>query len=161
MSRVRWRNLMLGGFVVGVIAVGFASLRQAPPPKETVEAPLELPVGRIRVEVLNGGDVRHMAREATALLRDAGLDVVEFGNAGTVDPQRLSVVIDRVGRAGAARAVADVLGIDNVRSEPDPNLFVDVSVLLGSEWLSPAARSDEADGEMGRAWWDPIGLLNR
>lgn len=158
MSRERRRVLLLGGLVVAVIAVGFASLPQAPLATEPVETAVQLPEGRIRVEVLNGGDVRHMAREATALLRDAGLDVVDFGNAGSVEA---SVVIDRAGRDGVARAVANVLGIDNVLSEPDSNLYVDVSVLLGSEWLSPGARTSGDDGDVERAWWDPRGLLNR
>ena len=39
-----------------------------------------------------------------------------------------------VGDLETARAVARVLRIGTVVSEPDPNLYVDVSVLLGSAW---------------------------
>lgn len=89
--------------------------------------------GRIRVEVLNAGGRRGAAHEATELLRKRGFDVVYFGNADSFgeDP---SVVLDRVGRPDDARGVADALGIDSVRTEPDPNLYLDVSVMLGREW---------------------------
>jgi hypothetical protein len=54
-----------------------------------------------------------------------------------------------------AEVVAKALGIRNVLSEPDPDLFVDVSVMLGSEWLAP----DDAPAvaPSARAWWDPRG----
>ena len=38
---------------------------------------------RVRVEVLNGGGRIRMARSATDRLRQAGFDVVFFGNAST------------------------------------------------------------------------------
>jgi len=63
-------------------------------------------------------------------------DVVGLGNAGTFD-QETSVVIDRIGNRGAAARVAEVLGIDSVASDPDPNLFVDVTVRLGAAWTMP------------------------
>ncbi|MCA1789451.1 MAG: hypothetical protein LC667_06225, partial [Thioalkalivibrio sp.] len=62
-----------------------------------------------------------------------GLDVVYFGNAASFDRVE-SEVVDRVGRPEFAQVVAEVLGIRNVRSEPDPDRYVDVSVVLGSEW---------------------------
>ena len=46
--------------------------------------------------------------------------------------------MDRVGRPELARAVAEVLGIRNVRSDPDSDLYVDVSVVLGSDWQPDA-----------------------
>ena len=92
--------------------------------------------GRITVEVQNAGGVDGMARTATDHLRSAGFDVVGVGNAARFD-QEGSVVIDRVGKPEAAADVARALGIDSVRSEPDPNLFVDVTVRLGSDWAAP------------------------
>ncbi len=109
---------------------------------------------RIRVEVQNGGGVAGMARTATDVLRTAGFDVVKFGNARTFDPERSSVVIDRVGRYEAADAISKTLGIDSVLSEPDPNLYVDVTVVLGSPWqpLTPVLRSEVTEPW---SWWDP------
>lgn len=93
-------------------------------------------VARITVEVRNAGGVDGMARTATDHLRKAGFDVVGIGNADRFD-QEESVVIDRVGRLESATDVAWALGIDSVRSEPDPNLYVDVTVRLGSKWMPP------------------------
>jgi len=110
------------------------------------------PRERVRVEVLNAGGRPNMARDATETLRDLGFDVVYFGNAGSFGNDS-SVVLDRVGRIDLARAVADALGIQSVRSEPDPNLFLDVSVVLGDGWdvLVPSAAVLPSESY---AWWD-------
>lgn len=117
---------------------------------------------RVRVEVLNGGGQAGAAREATDALREAGFDVVFFGNAGTFDRDS-SVVLDRIGEVGRARSVADALGIRSVRSEPDSNLYLDVTVVLGKDWAPAPDPSDtvEAPGSPGRPWWDPRGWLGR
>ena len=102
---------------------------------------------RVTVEVLNAGGVDGMARVATDHLRAAGFDVVSVGNAATFD-QDSTFVIDRVGSLQKAAAVADALGVRSVTNEPDANLFVDVTVRLGSEWAAPAAEpEDEPDGD--------------
>ena len=139
------RSRVLTGAVMAavVIAIGFVVVAG----RRSVELPVpgaldargRVPAGtRIRVEVLNASEVSGLARDATEVLRNAGFDVVTFGNARVSDADT-SVVFDRVNRPEIARAVADVLGIHNVRSEPDSNLYVDVSVLLGSEWHRPDA----------------------
>jgi len=65
------------------------------------------------------------------------------------------VVIDRVGRLDLARAVADALGVSRVESRPDSNLYLDATVLLGSDWIAPE-RAPEPVGTLERepAWWD-------
>jgi hypothetical protein len=78
---------------------------------------------RVRVEVMNGGGRPGMARAATGALRDAGFDVVDVGNWDSFDEPG-SFVLDRVGRLETARQAADALGITDVRSEPDANLYV-------------------------------------
>jgi hypothetical protein len=108
--------------------------------------------GRLQVEVLNGGGNAGMAREATILLRDLGLDVVYYGNAENFS-QEPSVVIDRVGRLPAAQAVADALGVERVVSEHDSTRFVDVTVRLGPEWSLDAEPSGHEVSPP--AWWDP------
>ncbi len=112
--------------------------------------------GRVRVEVLNAGGVTGMAKRATDRLRPSGFDVVQFGNAASFDPERPSAVIDRVGRTDVAQAVATRLGIDNVLSEPDPNLYVDVTVVLGREWSGPEG-AELPEAARDRPWWDPRG----
>ncbi len=88
---------------------------------------------RITVDVRNAGGIDGMARAATVLLRRSGFDVVGMGNARRMDLDS-SVVIDRAGNVQRAAAVAEVLGIRRLFSEPDSNLFVDVTVRLGSDW---------------------------
>ena len=114
--------------------------------------------GRVRVEVLNGGGLAGVARDATRVLRDAGFDVVYFGNAETFSEDS-SVVLNRVGEDEEARNVALVLGISHVRNEPDTTRYVDVSVRLGPEW---SLDEDRVEGETSRApWWDLRGLFKR
>jgi hypothetical protein len=98
-----------------------------------VERPIPAPWARVRVEVLNAGGVRGMAATARDELRDAGFDVVHYGNASTFDAERSEVIL-RAGAENAARDVAQALGIDRLRVEPDSTLLVEVTVLLGSDW---------------------------
>ena len=109
--------------------------------------------GRVRVEVLNGAGQSGLARSATDVLRDEGFDVVYFGNADDFGRDS-SVVLDRVGRVDLARAVADALGIPRVLSEPDSNLYLDATVVLGEDWSAPEAATPTEDGDGNRPWWD-------
>jgi hypothetical protein len=102
-------------------------------------------------EVLNGSGVAGAARAVTLRLRDAGFDVVFYGNApgGRADS---SVVLDRTGAAGeAARAAARHLGIGAVETRADPALQVDLTVLLGADWAAraPAAGAEATAAEPG------------
>jgi hypothetical protein len=92
------------------------------------------PGERVRVEVLNASGTSGQARRATGILRDAGFDVVFYGNApGSFSPDS-SLVLDRVGRLEHARAVARRLGIREVRTEVDAGRFVEATVVIGRDW---------------------------
>ena len=147
----RLRALTLLAVLLGVGILLGSSLAQwwniAPPlPGGGSSAQIQ---SRVRVEVLNAGGTPGVAHDATAALRDLGLDVVYYGNAENFSEEP-SVVLDRVGRLDAAQAVADALGIRGVVSEPDSNLFVDVTVRLGPEWALDA----ESVGTQGPSRWD-------
>jgi len=155
-------RLVVVGISVFVAVVGVVILLQLPDesaPRAEASA-VDQPVvdGRVRVEVLNAGGVSGVARKATAALRSAGFDVVWFGNASSFSRVE-SVVVDRVENSNPAQSVAAVLGIRNVRSEPDSNLYLDISVLLGSQWLLPVDSSQSK--EITTLWWDPRGWLQR
>lgn len=141
-----------------VVAGGFLGLSAfvlaRPDAMPVVVTPEPWTDGRVRVEVKNGGGVSGMAWGATKQLRGRGFDVVGYGNASSFDHERPSVVIDRVGDPSLARAVAEALGIDNVVSEPDANLYVDVSVVLGAEWTA-AEETTTTEGAVGAASWLP------
>lgn len=160
----RVRTLILAAVLVtvGVFAGSALSQWWEVPGSEAAVGAVRAVVGpreRVRVEVLNAGGRPNMARDATETLRDGGFDVVYFGNAGSFGEDS-SVVLDRVGRIDLARAVADALSIRSVRSEPDPNLFLDVSVVLGEGWDLPLPTETAIPSEL-RAWWDLRRFLSR
>jgi LytR cell envelope-related transcriptional attenuator len=96
-----------------------------------------VPAGvRIKVEVLNASGVRGLARRATFALRDAGFDVVRYANdTGRLDS---TVVLDRSGNADWARLVVRALGSGRVEARPDSSRYLDVTVLLGTDWRPPS-----------------------
>ena len=161
MTRRHRRETALVAFGATAIAAAVFSLSGDGLSDAPAATPTEYPEARVRVEILNAGGVSGMARDATRRLRSVGFDVVDFRSARPFDRERPSAVIDRVGRTDVAQAVADALGIDNVQSEPDPNLYVDVSVLLGSGWTRPDPISNADVGDPERAWWDPRGWRGR
>ena len=121
---------LVGAFLASLV-FGLKPEWVAPPDPNTFAA------ARTRVEVLNGAGIDGLARRATDSLRSLGFDVVYYGNAETFD-REVSVVFDRVGTADRALAVARALGIPNVRSELDSGLYLDVTVVLGRDWVASA-----------------------
>ncbi len=153
----RLRGLIVFGVVLAAgIFIGSAVSQWSPlPPQERVAPPprnaTAAGLGRVRVEVLNAGGNEGMARLATDHLRDRGFDVVYFGNAEAFGRDS-TMVLDRTSRPQAAAAVGRALGTDWVESRPDANLYLDVTVLLGSEWRPDAIPHE---GEVERTpWWD-------
>lgn len=90
---------------------------------------------RIKIEVLNATDTRGLARRAMFALRDAGFDVVYYGNSA--ERSDSSVVRDRSGHpAWAALAVKALRGA-RVEAAPDSSHFLDLSILVGRNWTPP------------------------
>lgn len=102
----------------------------------------------LRVEVLNGSGRPGLAREGTQALREAGVDVVYFGNAARFD-HSTSVVLHRRGDVDATRRLAARAGIQEVREAPDSSLLVDASVILGADWRPPVAGAERAGDGYG------------
>ncbi|MCZ0936814.1 MAG: LytR C-terminal domain-containing protein [Gemmatimonadetes bacterium] len=88
---------------------------------------------RIKVEVLNGAGERGLARQFADRLRLLGFDVVATGNAEHFDHE-ITHVLDRSGRLGAALTVARELSTDSLAVAIDPELYLDASVVVGSDW---------------------------
>lgn len=151
------RTLKAALFVVvggGAVVLALSAIGQWIPDDTAPEGQPLLSRGadRITVDVLNAGGVDGMAKVATDHLRAAGFDVVKLGNASNFD-QDSTVVIDRVGSLQKAAAVAEALGVRSVSSERDANLFVDVTVRLGSDWTTPAAEVGDEPEEDGLLDW--------
>jgi hypothetical protein len=138
----RWQTLGLFVTLLAVAALvgslawgawGYFHPAPVAAPAGEARAPVVRPSGRVRVQVLNATPTPGLARRATEVLRDAGFDVVETGNAPRGSGSA-SVVYDRVGNLGQARQVAQALGIGRVETRPDANLLLDVTAVLGTDW---------------------------
>jgi len=90
---------------------------------------------RITVEVLNASGKPGLAKTGTRVLRQAGIDVVTFGNAqpsvGGLDSTRI-VMRRRV--TGAGDRIRRALGVGRVLVELDSTRLFDASVLLGADF---------------------------
>lgn len=129
LEQPRRRRVTRALLVVGATLAASCKEREPPPVLAAGEG------SRIVVEVLNASSLRGLARIGTRVLREAGLDVVYFGNADSaLDSTRILV---RRGSDDAARRVARVLGVGLVERRPDSLLLVDVTVLLGRDWRPP------------------------
>jgi hypothetical protein len=96
--------------------------------------PVAVPDSRVRIQVLNGSRKPGLARLATDKLRDAGYDVVTLGNARS--PATQSVVYDRVGKREIAERIAKALEITRVETRLDTALYLEATVVLGSDWAA-------------------------
>ena len=89
----------------------------------------------LRVEVLNGCSVERLAVRVTDVLREQGFNVVSIGSTRR-DSFPESVVIDRVSDTmEKARYVARRIGCRNVGKDIDPALYVDVTIVVGRDYL--------------------------
>jgi hypothetical protein len=154
------RGVFLLVAVVALLGTAAYLGRRFPEGGTVQETQRYAPRERVRVEVRNAAGVAGVARSVTDLLRAEGFDVVQYGNAQSFDRDS-TVVIDRVGREELAEGVANALGIRNVLVEPDPDLYVDVTVMLGRDWADRAGEADRFGAPPPRAPWDPRGWLGR
>ncbi|MFQ5907089.1 MAG: LytR C-terminal domain-containing protein [bacterium] len=93
-----------------------------------------VPAG-IRVEVLNGSGHDRMARKVAAILRRRGFDVVNIDNAESQDFER-TVVVDRVSSdMRYAKILARKIGCEQIIAQPDPSLYLEVSVIVGNDCM--------------------------
>jgi hypothetical protein len=88
--------------------------------------------------VLNATGRDGLARIGTRVLRQAGIDVVELGNApaavGRLDSTRILV---RRGDVSVGERVRRALGVGSVRLDRDSTLLLDATVLLGTDFSPP------------------------
>jgi hypothetical protein len=89
---------------------------------------------RIKVEVLNATKVRGLARKATFYLRDRGFDVVAVGTSR--EQRATTLVLDRSGHPAWAALAARAFDA-KTESRPDSSRYLDVTVLVGSDWHPP------------------------
>lgn len=156
--------LVLGAFAASTwmrhVAGGADEGEPAVERADSVSRP-SLERARIRIQVRNASGIPGAAAQVTEYLRDAGFDVVDFGNADVFDQPR-TVVIDRVGARDRALDVAAALRGVPIRSEIDTSLFLDVTVLVGrdAETLLEGSPAGSRDTPGWRRWLRRVrGLL--
>jgi hypothetical protein len=138
--RGRWILLTLA-LVGGAVAVWQVLPAAAPTPQAAESAPARparlVPDSvRIVVEVLNGTDIRGLARRGMFVLRDVGFDVVSTGNAS--EPADTTTVFVRSGRVDWGELAAQAMGGARVVARPDSSRYLDLTVVLGRAWRPPA-----------------------
>ena len=117
-------------FVIGAVLVAVGFIIRGP--VVTSRAP-KLPGGRpIRVEVLNGSNVTKAGLGLAESLRARGFDVVTIDNADRDDYEE-TLVLDRVGEMEYAAAVAKELGTEPSFLQKNPDLLLEVTVILGKD----------------------------
>ena len=94
----------------------------------------------ITVEVLNANGRAGDARVGMRLLRAAGIDVVYFGNAAESALDSTQILVRR-GSITVGERVRAVLGQGRVTVQLDSSKLLDVSVLLGGDFVpAPGSR---------------------
>jgi hypothetical protein len=114
------------------------SVPAAPNAPSVTDAPSPVRVPdslRIRVQVLNATKTHGLARRATMLLRDRGLDVVEIGNLA--ETRDTTLVLDLSGHPEWAKRVAQIMGAARIEARTDSSRYLDIAVVLGSAWRPP------------------------
>jgi hypothetical protein len=92
----------------------------------------------ITVEVLNANGRAGDARVGTHVLRAAGIDVVYFGNASESGLDSTRIIVRR-GAGEVGERVRAVLGQGRVEVQLDSAKLLDVSVLLGADFVPARA----------------------
>lgn len=124
---------MIAAGITIVLALGTTALLRRPSQRAVGHAiPIPPAERRVTVEVLNGTERQGLARSATRMLRQRGVDVVFLGNAdSTADSTQ--ILIRRGGPPGGA-TVRAALGLGKVAVAIDTLRRVDVSVILGRDF---------------------------
>ena len=132
-----WRRWVVPALVVAFVAGGswlaMNLVRASAAARPAARVPRVVPDStRVKVEVLNATDTRGLARQAMFVLRDAGFDVVYYGN--TPERSDSTVVRDRSGHAAWAALAAKAMPGSRIEESPDSSHFLDLTILVGRNW---------------------------
>jgi hypothetical protein len=90
---------------------------------------------RVMVAVWNASGRPGLARIGTRVLRNAGIDVLSFGNGGDAKgPLDSTQILVRRGPASVGERIRRALKVGKVVMDPDSTLLLDASVLLGADF---------------------------
>ncbi len=91
---------------------------------------------RITIRVVNATNIKGLAKRATTWLRDFGYDVVDFDSAPK-QARTESLIEVHTGHDDWGERVRKALGTGRVTARPDTLRYVDLTVLVGSDWQPP------------------------
>lgn len=97
------------------------------------------PADRIRVQILNGTGEPGLAQQVQPLLVPAGADVVLTDNADRFDHPTTQIVFYDDADQASAQRIREVLGLGEVVRSRTALDVVDVTVVVGADFLSRAA----------------------
>ncbi|MDH3734758.1 MAG: LytR C-terminal domain-containing protein [Gemmatimonadota bacterium] len=103
------------------------------PDQQTIEFETAEPDRRLKVEVLNGSGERGAADRVGDLLLSLNYDVVTVDNADHFD-YGVSHILDRSGAGVMVSELGRRIGADSIVVAIEPDLLLDVTVMLGSDW---------------------------
>ena len=132
----RW-IVLLAALLIALGAIARLYLRTGPRLRAAKGAVGRVVPGgaHIRIEVLNATDTKGLARRAMLVMRDAGFDVVFFGNSN--ERADTTTILVRSGRADWASLASRALGAARIEQQPDSSRFLDLTVLVGRNWTPP------------------------
>lgn len=132
----RGRLLVVALITLGLAGAGLATWwRAAHAPALGAARAVPGENDRLVAEVLNTTRAVGLARAATRVLRDAGIDVVYFGSDTGAVADSTQVLVRR-GTPDRAARVVRALGVGSVRQLPDAGRLVDVTVRVGRDFAS-------------------------
>ncbi len=121
----------LAALLFGALYIG--SLFRSTAPEPTVPAAaLAVPSSDVLVQVLNESQVERGAQRLARVLRQRGFDVVEVGNGSRVGRTETEVIVRGDDMEKGAQ-IARALNCRLLRSDPSPDLLLDVTVLVGQD----------------------------
>jgi len=123
--------LLLAGVLFGALYVG-SLFRSTVPEPTAPAAALAVPSSDVIVQVLNESQVERGAQRLARLLRQRGFDVVEVGNGSRVGRTETEVIVRGDDMEKGAQ-IARALNCRLLRSEQNPDLLLDVTVLVGQD----------------------------
>jgi hypothetical protein len=130
LERLGRASLIVASLLVVVAAVVWWIWQRPPGARSEMVVPGD--DVHVTVEVLNGTPIDGLAREVTGRLRQAGIDVVNYGSGPDTTLDSTAILVRR-GDSTAALRVRRALGLGRVLVRPDPRLLLDVSVLVGRD----------------------------
>jgi anionic cell wall polymer biosynthesis LytR-Cps2A-Psr (LCP) family protein len=93
----------------------------------------------IKMAILNGSGNPGQAQNLRNYFIEYGFNVVHYGNALRNDYET-TMVVDRIGRPGLAKRIADIINCKEVYTKIDDTLLVDVTIIIGNDFEGKTVR---------------------